>query len=77
AFDGASVAGVVHDEEGEWQFLDDPLVDMEDLTIVHLAHVVSRRPELGVIGDLPPGFEAWLDQHGAWSREPLDDALDP
>ena len=77
AFDGAPVAGVVHDEEGEWQFLDDPFVDMEDLTIVHLAHVVSRRPELGVIGDLPPGFEAWLDKHGAWSREPLDDALDP
>ena len=24
AFDGAPVAGVVHDEEGEWQFLDDP-----------------------------------------------------
>lgn len=76
AFDGAPVAGVVHDEEGEWQFLDDPLVDMEDLTIVHLAHVVSRWPELGVIGDLPPGFEAWLDKHGAWSREPLDDPAD-
>ncbi len=41
AFDGAPVAGVVHDEEGEWQFLDDPAVDMEDLTIVHLAHVVG------------------------------------
>ena len=77
AFDGAPVAGVVHDEEGEWQFLDDPAVDMEDLTIVHLAHVMSARPELGVVGDLPAGFEAWLDKSGGWSREPLDDALDP
>jgi hypothetical protein len=77
AFDGAPVVGVVHDEEGEWQFLDDPAVDMEDLTIVHLAHVMGARPELGVVGDLPAGFEAWLDKRGAWSREPLDDALDP
>jgi Domain of unknown function (DUF4262) len=77
AFDGAPVVGVVHDEEGEWQFLDDPSVDMEDLTIVHLAHVVSSRPELGVVGDLPAGFEAWLDGPGAWRRDPLDDVPDP
>jgi hypothetical protein len=76
AFHGADVAGVVHDEEGEWQFLDDPAVDMEDLTIVHLAHVVAQRPELGAIGDLAAGFEAWLDSGGRWNREVLDDALD-
>jgi hypothetical protein len=77
AFDGAAVSGVVHDEEGEWQFLDDPAVDMEDLTIVHLAHVVGSRPELGAVGDLPSGFEAWLDGTGVWNSEALDDALDP
>ena len=76
AFDGAAVAGVVHDEEGEWQFLDDPAVDMEDLTIVHLAHVVARRPELAAVGDLPPGFEAWLDAGGRWRRVELDDVVD-
>ena len=70
AFDGVPVMGVVHDEEGEWQFLDDPAVDMEDLTIVHLAHVVAERPELGTVGDLPPGFEAWLDRHGRWAAKP-------
>jgi hypothetical protein len=77
AFDGAAVAGVVHDEEGEWQFLDDPAVDMEDLTIVHLAHVVALRPELGAVGDLPAGFEAWLDGAGRWIHEPLDDPEGP
>ena len=77
AFDGVPVVGVVHDEEGEWQFLDNPAVDMKDLTIVHLAHVMARRPELGVVGDLAMGFEAWLDGHGRWQREVLDDALDP
>jgi hypothetical protein len=49
---------------------------MEDLTIVHLAHVVGSRPELGAIGDLPAGFEAWLDGQGGWGREALDDVLD-
>jgi len=78
AFDGAAVIGVVHDEEGEWQFLDDPAVDMEDLTIVHLAHVVGRRPELGCLGDLPAGFEAWAEGDGiGWRREPLDDLEGP
>jgi hypothetical protein len=77
AFDGAPVIGVVHDEEGEWQFLDDPAVDMKDLTIVHLAHVMARRPELGVLGDLSMGFEAWLDGQGHWQRDALDDPLDP
>ena len=76
AFDDAPVMGVVHDEEGEWQFLDDPAVDMEDLTIVHLAHVVASRPELGAVGDLEPGFEAWFDGDGGWTRDELDDVLD-
>jgi hypothetical protein len=76
AFDGAPVVGVVHDEEGEWQFLDNPAVDMKDLTIVHLAHVLACRPELGVLGHLPTGFEAWLDPQGCWQREALDDVLD-
>jgi hypothetical protein len=77
AFDGATVAGVVHDEEGEWQFLDDPAVDMEDLTIVHLAHVVALRPEVASAGALPAGFEAWLDGTGQWVHEPLDDPEGP
>lgn len=76
AFDGVPVAGVVHDEEGEWQFLDDPAVDLEDLTIVHLAHVVAGRPELAAVADLPEGFEAWADGEGRWRRDALDD-VDP
>jgi hypothetical protein len=75
AFDGVAVTGVVHDEEGEWQFLDDRAVDMEDLTIVHLAHLLSSQPDLAAIGDLPSGFEAWFDGR-SWSREALDDVLD-
>jgi hypothetical protein len=77
AFGSAPVMGVVHDEEGEWQFLDNPAVDMKDLTIVHLAHVMTRRPELGVVADLSMGFEAWLDGQGRWQRDALDDPLDP
>lgn len=73
AFGAAAIAGVVHDEEGEWQFLDSPSVDMEDLTIVHLAHVVDGRgPELAAVADLPSGWESWRDAAGGWTRQPLD-----
>jgi hypothetical protein len=50
---------------------------MEDLTIVHLAHVVALRPEVVSAGDLPAGFEAWLDGTGQWVHEPLDDPEGP
>ena len=72
AFAGGQVIGVVHDEEGEWQFLDDPSPDMADLTIVHLAHLTGTTPELAALGDLPSGWEAWRDPSGQWSRQPLD-----
>jgi Domain of unknown function (DUF4262) len=72
AFAGAAVVGVVHDEEGEWQFLHDPDVDMAELTIVHLAHLTGTRPELAAVGNLPAGWEAWRDASGQWVRQPLD-----
>jgi uncharacterized protein DUF4262 len=72
AFAGGQVVGVVHDEEGEWQFLDDPGVDMTELTIVHLAHLTGTDPELAALGNLPPGWETWRDGSGQWARQPLD-----
>jgi hypothetical protein len=76
AFDGVPVAGVVHDEDGEWQFLHDPTVEAGDLTIVHLAHVFTGRPELAAVGDLRAGYEAWRDRAGHWHRQPLEDVPD-
>jgi len=76
AFGEAAVAGVVHDEEGEWQFLDGPNA-LGELTIVHLAHVAGAHPELTAVADLPPGWEAWQDGPGRWLRTPLEADPDP
>lgn len=70
-YGGAAVTVVVHDEDGEWQFLDgNP--EMRDVAFVHLAHVVEAAPEVAVLADLPSGWEAQLEA-GRWVRRPLDD----
>jgi len=70
AFDGAPVTLVAHDEEGEWQFLG-PGTD--DLTPVHLAHLLDAHPDLALVADLPVGWEATVDLSGTWSRAPAED----
>lgn len=72
AYDGSPVTVVIHDEDGEWQFLDgDP--DPAEVTFVHLAHVVDHAPEMAALADLPRGWEAARTEAGEWVREPLDD----
>ncbi|MGH8990582.1 MAG: DUF4262 domain-containing protein [Acidimicrobiia bacterium] len=70
AYDGAPIVLVAHDDEGEWQFLG-PGAD--DLTPVHLAHVLACHPGLACLGDLPPGWEATATAPGTWSRTPAED----
>jgi Domain of unknown function (DUF4262) len=71
AFGGAPVSGIVHDEDGEWQFLDGPEA-FGELTIVHLAHVAATHPGVAAAADLPAGWEAWRDSGGGWRRSPLE-----
>jgi hypothetical protein len=70
AFDGAPVTLVAHDEDGEWQFLG-PGTD--DLTPVHLAHLLECHPDLAMVADLPVGWEATAGPTGSWSRAPAED----
>jgi len=72
AFEGGGVAGVVHDEDGEWQFLHGPYAEIDELIIVHLAHIAERHPGLPALADLPPGWEAWRHGGGEWRRTPLE-----
>ncbi len=70
AFDGAPVTLVAHDEDGEWQFLG-PGTD--DLTPVHLTHLLKCHPGLAAVADLPVGWEAAAGPAGSWFRTPADD----
>ncbi len=66
---------VVHDADGDWQFLDGEVVDEAEGVAVHLAHIVDPRPELEVVADLPPGWAAErASAEAAWERYPWPEA---
>ncbi len=69
AFEGRDVVYVVHDEDGDWQFLDGEDVTPDDGVLVHLEHVVGAHPRVADLGDLPRGWEAWQEPPGGdWIR---------
>lgn len=59
--DRAPILLVTHeisDGQDDWQFLPGDPVLPEDVTVVHLAHLVMFRPTLRDLADLSPGWEA-------------------
>ena len=62
-----AVALVIHDSEGDWQFLHHSLVPLseEDARIVHISHLFALDPSLEALGSLPEGSAA--------SRQSRDD----
>jgi hypothetical protein len=74
AFERYPVLYVVHDSDGDWQFLDGLDVTAEDIALVHLAHVVGANAGLVQLADLPPGWEAFRQtESGSWTRRPRVD----
>jgi len=72
AFDGRSVIGVVHDADGDWQFLDGDDVTQDEIVVVHLEHIVGAHSRLAELGDLPRGWEAWQESpDGPWVRRAI------
>lgn len=65
-----TVTGVVHDADGDWQFLDGGSTDEGDAVLVHLRHVVERQPHVVALADLPEGSQAWQQNDGRWVRFP-------
>jgi hypothetical protein len=62
----AAVAGIVHGTDGSWCFLDES--GRPELGMVHLSHVLAGYPYVCDFADLPPGFAAWQESDGNWSR---------
>ncbi|WP_040770302.1 hypothetical protein [Novipirellula maiorica] len=49
---------VVHDEDGDWQFLDGGDVSEEDAATVSLKNISKRDPSIMSLADLPVGWAA-------------------
>lgn len=60
---------VIHDEDGDWQFLDGGDVSEEDGTVISLKSIVERDPSIVPLADLPLGWAAERSAVGqAWNR---------
>ncbi len=73
--DGATVVeGVVHDGDGDWQFIDREVNadDPSEAKIVCMGCLSSRFPYVLAVGDLPVGWQAWRDESGEWQRSPAE-----
>jgi hypothetical protein len=66
---------VMHDADGDWQFLDGaPVPEDEQPMLVRLEDVYRHDPTIASLADLPVGWGAERAAPGtAWVREPLDD----
>ena len=49
---------VVHDKDGDWQFLDGGDVSEEDAATVALRNIAKRDPSIKSLADLPIGWAA-------------------
>jgi hypothetical protein len=62
---------VIHEEDGDWQFLDGGDVDNVEAVAVHIEHVFEKHPDLRLLTDLPKGWAAERNSTaGAWRRYP-------
>lgn len=69
AFERHAVLHVVHDSDGDWQFLDGQDVTPDDAAVVHMAHVVGAHLGVVEVADLPRGWEAFREtENGPWTR---------
>jgi hypothetical protein len=69
---GRPVLLVVHDEDGDWQFLCGSTNRQKDAQLVSLGHVIDLDPGLAELANLPEGWRASREAAGAaWTREPM------
>ena len=64
------IVHVVHDDEGEWQFIGSTDGTTENAKIIALHEAVEIDPSVLQLADLPVGWHAWRDSaDGPWIRE--------
>src|SRR5262245_56176436 len=72
----AAIVAIVHDRDGDWQFLDDDVRTTEGAALVSLRYIVDTHPFVIEFADLARGEEAWQDSSGQWVRS-VGEQADP
>lgn len=77
-FDGVPITRVVHDADGDWQYLTESDLVPEAAMLVHQGHVVAHDPSLRDLASMPRGRWAWRrGPEEAWAFETsMDDVGD-
>lgn len=62
---------VVHDDDGDWQFIGSTDGTIENARLVCLEHPINMDPSVSELADLPAGWHAIRESpRHAWRREP-------
>jgi len=68
-----AILRVVHDVDGDWQFLCETTADTEDARVVSLEYVFENHPSIRELADLPMGWNAKrASPAGNWIRSKID-----
>lgn len=71
--EGALIKYVIHDEEGDWFFMEDEDADSEDLQIIGLEELVKIDPSINSIYYLQYGWEASREnKEDSWTEKESD-----
>lgn len=62
---------VVHNEDDGWEFLDGLPVELDDLAVVYIHHILGDFPGLAAVADLAVGEMAEQRSDGLWERSPV------
>lgn len=59
-FQGSPILSVIHDHDGDWQFLDGVTdATIENHALVALENIARLDPSVMALADLPCGWQAW------------------
>lgn len=71
----APILHVLHETDGDWQFLcgdDHPSAD--EAVLLHAQHVFDRFPDMAAVSDIRPGFYRWRNAPDqAWKEYRIPD----
>lgn len=72
---GHAILTVVHDHDGDWQFLHGDIAEGEEPAILCLGCVFQMDPSISDVADIPPGSRATREMPGAdWELEEYDES---